>query len=462
MIAQLVEVEFVADAGAKRSDDRLELVVAVDLVGTGLFDVQHLAPEGEDGLEAGISTLCGRAACGIALDDVKLGERGIGVVAVAQFIRHLSGFEAGLAADGLAGFSGGLACAVGHHGLVENEFADGGVFLKEFRQLLRDDVADKRAHGGVAELGLCLALELRLGQLDGNDGGQTFAHIVAGDLVVALDIALFDAVGVEHVCQRPLKALLVHAAFWGMDIVCKRDDVGVERVVILQRDLRRVVSLGAGHIDDLLVDRRFVAVVPADEFADTALVAHGVHAFLFRLVRRFDALVADGDVQTGVQERLLAHTGMERFVVIFQRVEHLGVGLEGDLRAVLVRGADDAHFLGNMAAGEFHLINFPVLADLDLQPLGKGVDDRRAHAVQTAGDLIAPAAEFASCVQDGIDDLKCGLAGLGLNVDGDAAAIVGDGDGVALVDGHNDVLAVSGQRLVDRVVDDLIDQMVQT
>ena len=169
-----------------------------------------------------------------------------------------------------------------------------------------------------------------------------------------------------------------------MDIVCKRDDIGVERIIILQRDLRRVVSLGAGHVDDLLVDRRFVAVVPADEFADTALVAHGVHAFLFGLVGGFDALVADGDVQTGVQERLLTHTGMERFVVIFQRVEHLGVGLEGDLRAVLVRGADDAHFLGNMAAGEFHLINFPVLADLDLQPLGKGVDDRRADTVQTA------------------------------------------------------------------------------
>ena len=247
-----------------------------------------------------------------------------------------------------------------------------------------------------------------------------------------------------------------------MDIICEGNDIGVERVVILQCDLRRVVALGAGHVDDLLMDRRFVAVIPADEFADASLVAHGVHAILFGLVGGFDALVADGDMQTGVQKCLLAHAGMEGFVVIFQRVEHLGIGFEGDLRAVLVRGADDAHFLGNMAAGEFHLINFPVLADLDLQPLGKGVDDRRAHAVQTAGDLIAPAAEFAARVQDGIDDLQRGLAGLGLNVDGDAAAIVGDGDGVALVDGHNDVLAVSGQRLVDRVVDDLIDQMVQT
>ena len=65
-------------------------------------------------------------------------------------------------------------------------------------------------------------------------------------------------------------------------------------------------------------------------------------------------------------------------------------------------------------------------------------------------------------MQDGIDDLERGLAGLGLNVDGDAAAVVGDGDGVALVDSHNDVLTVACQRLVDRVVDDLIDQMVQS
>ena len=60
-----------------------------------------------------------------------------------------------------------------------------------------------------------------------------------------------------------------------------------------------------------------------------------------------------------------------------------------------------------MAAGEFHLIKLP-----DLQPLGKRVDDRRADTVQTAGDLIAPAAEFAARVQDGIDDLQRGLAGL--------------------------------------------------
>ena len=37
MIAELLEVELVADAGAERRDDRRELVVAIDLVGPRLF-----------------------------------------------------------------------------------------------------------------------------------------------------------------------------------------------------------------------------------------------------------------------------------------------------------------------------------------------------------------------------------------------------------------------------------------
>ena len=92
----------------------------------------------------------------------------------------------------------------------------------------------------------------------------------------------------------------MHAALGGMDVVGEGDDGRGKGVVILQCDLGRVVALGAGHVDDLLVQGRLVAVVPADEFADAALVAHGVHALFFGLVGRFDALVFDGDVQARV------------------------------------------------------------------------------------------------------------------------------------------------------------------
>ena len=172
------------------------------------------------------------------------------------------------------------------------------------------------------------------------------------------------------------------------------------------------------------MDRRFVAVIPLDKLTDAALVAHGVEALFFGLVGRLDAFVADGNLQPRVQKRLLAHSRMQRLVVILRGVEHLGVGLEGDLRAVLVGRADNSHFLRDIAARELHLVDLAVAEDVDNEPLGKGIDNRRAHAVQSAGDLIASAAEFAARMQHRIDDLERRLSRLRLNVDRDAASVV--------------------------------------
>ena len=103
-----------------------------------------------------------------------------------------------------------------------------------------------------------------------------------------------------------------------------------------------------------------------------------------------------------------------------------------------------------------------VAADLDVQRLAERIDDRQADAVQAAGHLVAAVvAELAAGVQDGEHHLD-GRAALLLHVgDGDAAPVVDDGDGAVGVDRDVDARAVAGQRLVDRVVDDLVDEVVQ-
>ena len=71
---------------------------------------------------------------------------------------------------------------------------------------------------------------------------------------------------------------------------------------------------------------------------------------------------------------------------------------------------------------------------LDLDPFGQGVDDRGAHAVQTARDLVTAAAEFAARVQFGVDHLERRDPLFGVDARRDAASVVGDRYAVVGVD----------------------------
>ena len=89
---------------------------------------------------------------------------------------------------------------------------------------------------GVAELGLGLALELRLAELDRDDGGEALAHVVAGEvLVLVLEQVLLAGEVVDQLGQRRPEPLLVGAALVGVD----RVGVGVDRLAVGGRPLHR-------------------------------------------------------------------------------------------------------------------------------------------------------------------------------------------------------------------------------
>ena len=103
-----------------------------------------------------------------------------------------------------------------------------------------------------------------------------------------------------------------------------------------------------------------------------------------------------------------------------------------------------------------------VAVDLEVEPARQRVHDRHADAVQAAGDLVALAAELAAGVQHGEHDLGRRLAlVLGVVVDRDAAAVVDDPAAAVGEQRDVDPRRVAGHRLVDRVVDDLVDEVVQ-
>jgi hypothetical protein len=95
----------------------------------------------------------------------------------------------------------------------------------------------------------------------------------------------------------------------------------------------------------------------------------------------------------------------------------------------------------------------------DVEPGRERVDDRRADAVQAAGGLVAVTTELATRVQLGQHQLDACQAALDVDVDRDATAVVVHLGRAVLVEHDLDALAVAGQRLVDGVVDDLVDQV---
>ena len=120
----------------------------------------------------------------------------------------------------------------------------------------------------------------------------------------------------------------------------------------------------------------------------------------------------------------------------------------------------DLEIGGRRAALVGLLVDLAVAPDLELQQLRQRVDDRDADAVQTARDLVAVVVELAAGVEHRQHDFRRRLAAL-VAVDRNAAAVVDDRDGVVDVDRDVDLVAVAGERLVDRVVDDLVDEVVQ-
>ena len=94
------------------------------LVQARLLDVQDLAAQRQDRLEAAVAALLGRAAGRVALDDVELGSRRVALASSRPACRAgVNAVERALALHQFAGLAGGLAGAGGGQALLDDSLA---------------------------------------------------------------------------------------------------------------------------------------------------------------------------------------------------------------------------------------------------------------------------------------------------------------------------------------------------
>ena len=164
----------------------------------------------------------------------------------------------------------------------------------------------------------------------------------------------------------------------------------------------------------------------------------------------------------GIQECELAQPMLERREIELDHREGFGRGQERHLGAALVLGlADDGKRRDRHAMGELHDVLMAVAPDPELQLARERVDDGHADAVQAAGDLVGVLVEFSAGVQLGHDDLGGRDAFVLVDVGRNAAAVVAHRARAVRIEDDGDGFGVAGERFVDRVVDDLVDHVVQ-
>ena len=247
------------------------------LVEPRLLDVQDLAAQRQDRLEPAVAALLGRAAGRVPFDDEDLGEGRVLLLAVGELARKRPGVERALAPHELARLARRLARARRLDDLLDDLAADARVLLEVRAELLVDDLLDPRLDLGGDELVLGLRGELRIAHLDGDDGRQSLAAVVAREARLLERLGQRVRVGVflDRPRQRGLEALQVRAAVAVVDRVREGEERLGVALVPLERDFDALlvgVALGVSRaaldvleIDDLVVDRRLGLVQVLDE-----------------------------------------------------------------------------------------------------------------------------------------------------------------------------------------------------
>ena len=316
----------------------------------------------------------------------------------------------------------------------------------------------------VAQFGLRLTFKLRLGYLDADDGCQSLAEVFAGNLDLGLLDLLRDlrvGIGVFLQCARQCHAESdeMRTAFDGVDVV--NVGVNVLRVVGVVHHCHfdgHALLLGL-QVDDVVEQVGAVAIDVANELLEAFL---GVENFFLQLALFVGTHVAQRDGDAGVQVGQLAHTLGNDVVFVLRGGEDAAVRPELLARTGDVSVANDLHVVQRFALLVLLLVDVTVAEHLREHVGGERIHAAHTDAVQTTADLVGAFVELTTGVQHGHDDFQSRLVHLFVLIDGNTAAVVLYGNGVVFVDSDFDMRAIARHRLVNRVVNSFVYQMVET
>ena len=319
VVAQLREVEALADARPEGDDQRPDVLAREDLVEARLLDVEQLAAQRQDRLEASVAALLGRAAGRVALDDVELApgrDRVPGSRPACPGRDRPSSAPLRMTRSRALRAASRARAAVRHFSMIRRPSA--GFSSRYWPRLSATAVWTWPLTSALPSLALvwpsnCGSVSLTL---------MTAVRPSRTSSPERLPSVLEDAGAtcpvVERARQRRPEAGDVGAAVDGVDVVGEREHVLGVRVVVLERDLDGGAPLPALDVDRPVVEGLLVPVQVPDEGLEPALEVERALAI--------DPLVDERDPDALREVGRLAEALADRLERVVDRLEHRLVG----------------------------------------------------------------------------------------------------------------------------------------
>ena len=171
----------------------------------------------------------------VALDQEQLGGGDVLGAAVGQLARQAAAGQGALAAGQVAGLAGGLAGLHRLHAFMTMRLASAGCSSSQAPSSSLTTCVTKPSTSLLPSLVLVWPSNCGSGTLDGDDGGQALAEVVAAGRLAVLEQLGVAGVGVDRARQGASEARQVRAALERVDVVGEREHRLVVAVVCTAR-----------------------------------------------------------------------------------------------------------------------------------------------------------------------------------------------------------------------------------
>ena len=463
-VTQFADVEVFTNAGLQSLDQRSDFFEAQHLVEAGLFDIQNLATQRQNGLGGVVPTALGGTTGRITFDQEQFAVLNIVGSAVSKLLRHPAGLERAFAFDELPGLARRLTSLSRQHCFLTDPLGFSGVFFQPQPKLLADHFRDEGLRLGVEQLLLGLVVERGIRQSHGDNRRDAFPQVFARRGEV-LQKPLLLGVRVDGTRELVAEARQMGAAVGVHNVVAEGQHQFTGGIGVLQRNLcsQSDFFILGPHRDHWRPDG--LLAVEVSHIGGQTVFA--VEDFLTHRAAGVHTLVAKMNANSRIEIRQLPQAVLEGFEPKNRVGENVRVRLERNPGAPAVPCL--AHFtqrLRNLTPRKINAVVNAFTEDLHGRPLGQSVHALHPDAVQTTRDFVRVVVKFSARVQLGHDDfdrrptVDRGVVRLH-GVGGHTAAVVGHGRRTIGFNPHLDMGGVTSHRFVDGVVDTLPHQVVK-